>query len=72
VDLAGARMLSRLCSEAGARHMTLRLAEARATVRDILRAEGLDATAGPISRRASVAEAIQAFVVPLDPSPRGS
>jgi high affinity sulfate transporter 1 len=59
VDLAGARMLSRLCTELAARNVGLRLTEAHATVRDILRAEGLDTKAGPISRRISVAEAME-------------
>ena len=58
VDLAGARMLERLTRELAARGATLRLAEAHATARDILRAEGLDEIAGPISRRVSVAAAI--------------
>jgi MFS superfamily sulfate permease-like transporter len=62
VDLAGARMLQRLCAELEKRGMVLRLAEAHASVRDILRAEGLEAHAGPISRRVSVAEAIEAPV----------
>jgi len=61
VDLAGARMLTRLCAELGARDAALRLAEPRATVRDILRAEGLDARAGAVSRRTSVTEAIELF-----------
>ena len=59
VDLAGARMLTKLSSALAARGVTLRLAEARSTVRDILREEGLDAKAGPISRRISVADAIE-------------
>jgi high affinity sulfate transporter 1 len=61
VDLAGARMLKKLCAELAGSGVALRLAEAHATVRDILRAEGLDATAGPISRRTSVADAIETF-----------
>ena len=61
VDIAGARMLTKLAAELGSRGAALRLAETRASVRDILRAEGLDATAGPISRRISVADAIAAF-----------
>src|SRR5262249_42309 len=61
VDLAGARMLTRLSTELAARSTALRLAEAHATVRDILRAEGLEAKAGPISRWISVADAIDAF-----------
>lgn len=61
VDLGGARMLTKLSSELGARGVSLRLAEARATVRDILREEGLDAKAGPISRRTTVVDAIAGF-----------
>ncbi len=61
MDLAGARMLTRLCTELAARGAALRLAEAHATVRDILRAEGVDAKAGPISRWISVADAIEDF-----------
>jgi high affinity sulfate transporter 1 len=61
VDLAGVRMLTRLCTELGVRGVTLRLAEARATVRDILRAEGIEARTGPISRRISVADVIEGF-----------
>lgn len=56
VDLAGADMLTRLHAELAARGVGLRLAEAHADVRDVLRAAGLDATAGPISRRVSVAD----------------
>src|SRR5262249_47670423 len=61
VDLAGTRMLTRLHGELAARGAALRLAEAHAAVRDILRAEGLDAKAGPISRRTTVADVIDGF-----------
>jgi MFS superfamily sulfate permease-like transporter len=61
VDLAGAHMLSKLHDELAARNAALRLAEARATVRDILREEGLETKAGPISRYISVAEVIEMF-----------
>jgi SulP family sulfate permease len=61
VDLAGARMLTRLSTELAARGAAVRLAEGHATVRDILRAEGLDGKVGPISRRISVADAIEDF-----------
>jgi len=61
VDLAGARMLTRLCAEAAARGLGVRVVEVRSAVRDILREEGLDAKAGPISRRTSVAEAVAAL-----------
>jgi sulfate permease, SulP family len=61
VDLAGARMLTRLSADLAARQGALRLAEAHATVRDILRAEGVDAKAGPVSRRISVADVVETF-----------
>jgi high affinity sulfate transporter 1 len=61
VDLAGARMLSKLHDELAARNAALRLAEARATVRDVLREEGLETKAGPISRYISVAEVVEMF-----------
>jgi MFS superfamily sulfate permease-like transporter len=62
VDLAGARMLATLqaaLQEAGVR---LRLVGARATVRDILRAEGLEERVGHIDRRVSVADVIDEFL----------
>ena len=61
VDLAGARMLDAMqaaLKEAGA---TLRLVEARAAVRDILRAEKLEEHVGPIDRRVSVADVVDEF-----------
>ena len=61
VDLAGARMLDAMqaaLKEAGA---TLRLVDARAAVRDILRAEGLEEHVGPIDRRVSVADVVDEF-----------
>jgi high affinity sulfate transporter 1 len=61
VDLAGARMLASLqgtLQEAGA---PLRLVGARAPVRDILRAEGLEALVGHIDRSLSVADVVDEF-----------
>ena len=61
VDLAGARMLKTMqgaLKESGA---VLRLVEARAAVRDILRAEGLEEHVGPIDRRVTVADAVDEF-----------
>ena len=61
VDLAGARMLGALegaLQEAG---VALRLVGARATVRDILRAEGLEERMGTIDRRVSLADVIDEF-----------
>ena len=58
VDLAGARMLDAMqgaLKEVGA---SLRLVEARAAVRDMLRAEKVDEQVGPIDRRISVADVV--------------
>jgi SulP family sulfate permease len=59
VDLAGARMLSKLSDNLAAKGITLRLAEARSAVRDILRAEGLEQRVGPINRHISVNAAVE-------------
>lgn len=61
VDLAGARMLMSLRDELAKLHITLRLAEAHATARDMLRAEGLDAKVGGIDRFTSVADVVEHF-----------
>jgi SulP family sulfate permease len=61
VDLAGARMLARLCDELKPPGVGLRLVEAHATERDILRAEGLEHLVGPIDRQTSVADALAEF-----------
>ena len=58
VDLAGARMLAALQEKLAAEGITLRLAEAHATVRDILRAEGLEERVGPIDRRISLNDVV--------------
>jgi anti-anti-sigma factor len=58
VDLSGARMLARVERELGSRGVQLRIVEAIATVRDILRAEGLEERVGKISRRHSVADVV--------------
>jgi sulfate permease, SulP family len=59
VDLAGARMLASLGDELGKDRVALCVAEARSTVRDLLRAEGLEAKVGRIDRFTSVADAIE-------------
>ena len=58
VDLAGARMLATLYATLEAMGIRLRLVAAHATVRDILRAEGLEELVGYFGRRVSVADAI--------------
>lgn len=50
VDLAGARMLHALHDELAARAIPLRIIGAHGTVRDLLRADGVDKSAGELSR----------------------
>jgi SulP family sulfate permease len=59
VDTAGARMLSALHRDLKSNGMEFRLAEAHASVRDLLRAEGLEEQIGQIDRRISVDDIIQ-------------
>ncbi|MDM0021992.1 SulP family inorganic anion transporter [Variovorax saccharolyticus] len=61
VDLAGARMLTKLQQELAAAGIRMRLVAAHAPVRDILRAEGLEESVGYFGRRISVADAIDEF-----------
>ncbi len=74
VDLAGVRMLATLHAELQAAGMGLRLVGARATVRDLLRAEGMEALVGYFGRRSSVADVIDEFQgnVPSALTDRGS
>jgi high affinity sulfate transporter 1 len=58
VDVEGALMLSKLQSDLAERGVTLRLAEAHAHVRDLLRAEGLEQRVGYLGRLLSVDQAI--------------
>jgi high affinity sulfate transporter 1 len=57
VDIAGARMLGELQREFAARGAKLRLVEARAGVRDLLRAE-IGTSVGEVSRRVSIEDAL--------------
>lgn len=61
VDLAGARMLARLHDELQTQGIGLRIVEAHATERDILRAEGLEHLVGPIDRQTSLTDALAEF-----------
>ena len=67
VDIAGARMLGEVQRELAGRGAKLRLVEARADVRDLLRAE-IGAGVGEVSRRLSIDNAIMeaGFAVPGD------
>jgi high affinity sulfate transporter 1 len=62
VDLAGARMLQSLSEELAKRDVALRVTDARAAVRDLLRAEGVDQKVGGINRFASVADVVEDFL----------
>jgi SulP family sulfate permease len=60
LDVAGARMLRRLHEELSAVHVDFKIVEAHGEVREILRAEGLESLVGPITRRATLSELIDA------------
>jgi anti-anti-sigma factor len=62
VDLAGARMLAGLQADLAKRGVTLRVVEAHARVRDLLRAEGLEERVGYLGRHISVDQAIVEFL----------
>lgn len=61
VDVAGARMLSSLQQDLASGGMTLRLVEAHARVRDLLRLEGLEDRTGYFGRHLSLDGAIDEF-----------
>ena len=68
VDLAGARMLLTLQAALQAAGVSLRLVSARAAVRDLLRAEGIEERVGYFGRRISVADVIEEFLAGTDPA----
>ncbi len=61
VDVAGARMLVALHRDLAKRGILFRVVEAHATVRDLLRAEGLEERVGYLGRHMSVEQAIVEF-----------
>jgi MFS superfamily sulfate permease-like transporter len=61
VDLAGAKMFLDLQTELAKRRLSLRLVEARASVRDLLRMEGAEDRVGRIDRFETVDEVIEHF-----------
>lgn len=61
VDLAAAHMLGVLHNDLDALGVGLRVVEAHGSVRDLLRAEGLDSKIGPLDRRNSLADAVEDF-----------
>jgi len=62
VDMAAARMLSKLHDDFRKQGVIMRLAETRSVVRDMLRAEGLENRIGPINRHTSVNDAVEALL----------
>jgi high affinity sulfate transporter 1 len=61
IDLAGAKMFLELHSELAKRGVILRLVEAHASVRDLLRIEGAEDRVGRVDRFATVADVIEHF-----------
>jgi high affinity sulfate transporter 1 len=61
VDMGAARMFLNLHSELAKRGITFRLVEARSSVRDMLRTEGVEEKVGRIDRFTMLADAIEAF-----------
>jgi hypothetical protein len=64
-------MLSALQADLAARHIQMRIVEAHARVRDLLRAKGLEQHVGYFGRRLSVDQAIAEFETEAsrDPAP---
>lgn len=61
VDVAGARLLTALHTELAGRSIQMRIVEAHARVRDLLRAEGLEDRVGYLGRHISVEQALVEF-----------
>jgi MFS superfamily sulfate permease-like transporter len=61
MDMAGARMFLALHAELAKRGIPLRLVEARSSVRDMLRTEGVEEKVGRIDRFTTLAHAIDQF-----------
>jgi MFS superfamily sulfate permease-like transporter len=61
VDMHSAHMLAELADELSSSGVRLQAVEARASVRDRLRNEGVDAKLGMVNRFTSVADAVEAF-----------
>jgi anti-anti-sigma regulatory factor len=67
VDVAGAAMLSSLSAELTKRRVKLRIVEAHAKARDLLRAMGLESQVGYFGRHMSIEQALIEFKVSGDP-----
>lgn len=67
VDMGGARMLLNLYKELARRQIDFRLVEARASVRDMLRVEGVEDKVGRVDRFTTLADAIENVANPASP-----
>lgn len=65
VDVAGAKMLARLHRDLGTRGIALRVVEAHAKARDLLRAEGVEDRTGYLGRHLSVDTVVSDFQLSL-------
>ena len=63
IDVAGARMLAQLDQQLRREGISFRVAEAHASVRDILRTTGVDQSIGGVNRLISVADIVQEFQI---------
>src|SRR4029434_3963672 len=61
VDMHSAQMLGSVADELSASRIQLQVVEARSSVRDRLRAEGVDAHVGGVNRFTTVADAVDSF-----------
>ena len=61
VDVAGSKMLVQLANQLEENNITLKIVDARAGVRDILRKQGLDKIIGPIMRHSNLADTANEF-----------
>jgi MFS superfamily sulfate permease-like transporter len=67
LDVPGARAIKQLGGQLRDRGVGLRLVEARAQLRDLLRAEGIEESSGRISRLDSLSGLVEAFEKGLPP-----
>ena len=63
IDVAGARMLAQLDEQLCLEGVSFRVAEAHASVRDILRTTGVDQSIGGVNRLISLADIVQEFQI---------
>lgn len=72
VDMHGAHMLEELAHELKAVGITVRVVEARSSVRDRLRTEGVDEALGGINRFTAVADAVESLSGPAGREAQGA